>query len=287
MNFRNGYLATIILAAYLLLAPYFVSAEGKVEWSKPQQPFCIAGNLYYVGTYDLACYLVTTSEGHILINEGLDSTVPMIRANVERLGFKFTDIKILLISQAHFDHVGGLAKIQALTGAKVMIDKMDAPVVEDGGNSDYLFGGKGRGSMFKPVKVDRLLSDGDIVTLGGMQLKMLHHPGHTKGACSYLMDIVDKKRTYKVLIANMPTILDDTKAGMATYPNVDKDFAYTLHSLKTVKFDLWVAAHASQFYLHENHKDRKGYHPELFMDKKHYDEELKELSQDYVKKFGR
>ena len=113
--------------------PYYDST-----WSKPYEPFRIAGNLYYVGTYDLACYLIATPKGHVLINSGLAESVPMIRKNVEALGFKISDIKILLTTQAHYDHVAGLAEIKQLTGAKMMVQEADAQVLADGGSSDFV-----------------------------------------------------------------------------------------------------------------------------------------------------
>lgn len=245
-----------------------VNMPDKPEWSKPYKPFRIAGNLYYVGTYDLACYLITTPRGHILINEALDKTVDQLKTNVESLGFKFSDIKILLISQAHFDHTGGIATIKKITGAKVMIDEQDAPVVEDGGNSDYLYGGKGVGSLFTPVKVDRRLHNHDIIQLGGTKLEMLHHPGHTKGSCSYLLTVKDEQKSYRVLIANIPYMLDEvTLPSMPTYQNVGKDFLYTYDAMKKLDFDIWLAAHASQFNLHDKRKEGDGYNPRVFTDK--------------------
>lgn len=220
------------------------------DWVKPYPPFRIAGNLYYVGTYDLGCYLITTPKGHILINTGLESSVPQIQAAIERLGFRFTDIKILLATHAHFDHVGGMANIKRLTGAKLMVGKGDGSVMNDGGNSDFIFGGKG--PLFKPVGPDRLLNDRDTVELGGMKVTVLSHPGHTKGACSYLFDVKDNQRTWRVLIANMPSILSETKlSGLPGYPDVGKDYAHTLEAMKNIRFDIWLASHASQFNLSE------------------------------------
>ncbi len=252
------------------------------EWSKPYTPFRIAGNLYYVGTYDLACYLITTPEGHILINTALDNTVDMLRANVESLGFKFKDIKIILISQAHFDHCGGMAAIQKMTGAKVMIDEKDAPVVADGGNSDYLYGGKGVGSLFTPVKVDRKLHDHELIELGGTKLEILHHPGHTKGSCSYLLTVKDEQRSYRVLIANIPTMLSEVKLpGMPTYPEVGKDFMNTYAAMKKLKFDIWVAAHAGQFMLHEVRKETDGYNPDAFSNVQKFYATIDEMQEQY------
>ena len=131
------------------------STKMHPEWSRPYPPFQIAGNLYYVGTYDLACYLIVTYQGNILINTGLASSAPVIKANIEKLGFKLADTKILLTTQAHFDHMGAMAAIKKITGAKMMVDKGDSAVVSDGGRSDYAQNGDV--SVFEPVKIDRIL----------------------------------------------------------------------------------------------------------------------------------
>src|SRR5450432_1986313 len=228
------YLSTSLLIAGLSLSGLYSTAQKLIplpsdqpSWSQDYEPFRIAGNLYYVGTYELASYLITTPQGHILINTGLPGSEIMIRSHVEALGFRFSDIKILLATHAHFDHVGAMAEVKKITGAKMMIEEKDAPVLADGGNSDYLFGGKG--SMFLPVSADSLLHDQDTVKLGGMQIVVLHHPGHTKGACSFLFEVKDETRSYRVLVANMPTLLDQTRfPDMPTYPGVAKDYAYTL-----------------------------------------------------------
>nr|WP_197901664.1 MBL fold metallo-hydrolase [Rhodocytophaga rosea] len=117
-------------------------ATTPTEWSTPYSPFRIAGNLYYVGTYDLACYLITTPKGSILINTGLASSQPLIKASIESLGFQFSDIKILLTTQAHYDHLGAMAAIKKATRAQMMINAKDASVLKDGGKSDYALGGK-------------------------------------------------------------------------------------------------------------------------------------------------
>jgi metallo-beta-lactamase class B len=264
---------------------YAQHPTGDPEWVKPYKPFRIVGNLYYVGTSDLACYLITTQQGHILINQGVEKAVPQLQRNVEKLGFRFSDIRILLNSQAHFDHVGGTAQIQKLTGARIMADAADVPVMEDGGVSDYALGGH---ELFTPLKVDRLLHDKDTISLGGMQIVMLHHPGHTKGSCSYVFDVKDGAHIYKVLIANMPTIIPQTNlAGMPGYPDVAKDYAYTLNSLKHQQFDIWLAAHTNQFYPQDVRKESDGYRPAAFADKKRYMQELDELEAKYNEKLSK
>jgi metallo-beta-lactamase class B len=253
------------------------------EWAKPYQPFRIAGNLYYVGTYDLACYLITTPQGNILINTGLAASGKQIKSNIETLGFRFADTKILLNTQAHYDHMGAMAAIKKKTGAQLMMNEKDVAAAEDGGNSDYALGGKG--STFKPVKPDRLLHDGDTVQLGNMQLVMLNHPGHTKGSCSFLFTVKDERQSYKVLIANMPTIVTDKSfTELTTYPEVAGDYAYTLKAMKNISFDIWVASHAGQFELHDKHKPGDAYNPAAFRDQAGYDASLNDLQKDYDKK---
>ena len=278
-----------ILAANLLLISFLSAAQKhykvpvtQKDWSRDYRPFCIAGNLYYVGTYDLACYLITTPQGHILINTGLAESAPMIRKHVEALGFKFSDIKILLATHAHYDHVGAMAQIKKMTGAKMMVNENEAAVLADGGKSDYAMGGKG--PLFEPVKADGLLHDRDTVSLGGMQLLAMHHPGHTKGATSFLFDVTDENRTYRVLIANMPSVIVDTLSGNPRYPGIIKDYAYTFAALKNLKFDIWLSSHASQFGLHDKHGPGDGYHPGKFIDRPGYDAEVNNLEKEYLKK---
>lgn len=279
----------LIPVLFLLIARISLVAQklaplsnNNKEWSDPCEPFRIAGNLYYVGTYDLSSYLLATPKGHILINTGLAESVPMIKKNIEQLGFRMSDIKILLTTQAHFDHVAGMADIKKRTGAKMWVDEKDAQVLEDGGNSDYYMGGKG--PLFLPVKADKLLKDLDTISLGGTKLEMLHHPGHTKGSCSYLVTVKDEKKSYTVLIANIPTILGGTNlSGMPGYPDIGKDFGYTIEAMKKVQFDLWVASHTSQFDMHKKRKKGDAYNPEAFAGRSDYDAVMAEREADYKK----
>jgi len=281
--FRNIMLAVALLMSIVVSAQSITEPKIKAEWLQPYKPFRIVGNLYYVGTYDLASYLITTTNGNILINTGLASSAAQIKSNIETLGFKFANTKILLISHAHYDHVGAMAAIKKMTNAKLMADEKDAEVLATGGATDYELAKYG--ITFKPVKVDRLLHDGDIISLGDMQLLVLRHPGHTKGACSFLFTVRDDQRSYKVLIANMPTIITERPfAAITAYPNIAKDYAYTLNALKNMSFDIWLAAHASQFNLHDKHKLDDAYNPAAFIDQKGYDAELSDLQKLYNEK---
>lgn len=165
----------------------------------------------------------------------------------------------------------------------MMVDEGDAAVLADGGRSDYAL--DVTESLYAPVKVDRLLHNGDAVKLGGMNVVMLHHPGHTKGSCSFLFDVKDSKSTYKVLIANMPTIITDKNFhNIPNYPNIIEDYEYTFAAMKKLSFDIWLASHASQFDLNVKHKPGSAYNPVAFMDRKGYDAEIKELEAEYLKK---
>lgn len=285
-------LKTLLLATCLLCATLFAYPQQitkltpSPEWSKAYTPFRIVGNLYYVGTYELTSYLIVTPKGNILINTGLPGSEQMMREQVEKLGFKFADTKILLTNQVHPDHVGAMAAIKKMTGAKIIVNEKDAQELADGGKSDYVLTDK---SFFYPaVKADMLLHEHDTIKLGGMQIVALHHPGHTRGATSFLFDVKDGHSSYRVLIANMPSIVGDTKLhGMPTYPNVGKDFAYTLKTMKNLKFDIWLAAHASQFDLEKKHKPGDPYNPDAFRNQKGYDATLRDLNEAYLKKLGR
>lgn len=280
---RIIYILTLLISCQQLMARQISVKEPPVnnpEWTKTYAPFRIAGNLYYVGTYDLASYLITTNEGHILINTGVASSAGSIKNSIEKLGFRFSDIKILLTTQAHYDHLGAMAAIQQQTGAQFMVNRPDSAVVTDGGFSDYAFGGQ---VSFAPIPISRVLQDKDTITLGNTRLVMLSHPGHTKGSCSYLLTTsAAKGKSYRVLIANMPSIVTDKKLDeVSNYPQIAQDYAYTLAAMRQLSFDLWVASHASQFDLHKKHKPGSSYRPEAFRDREGYDKSLDELQASY------
>jgi len=281
------YTLKYILPAVLLFITTVATAQKihepkytRPEWTKPYPPFRIAGNLFYVGTYDLCCYLITTSKGNILINTGIASSFNQIKKSIETLGFKLSDTKILLTTQAHYDHVGAMAAIKKTTGAQFMVNEGDADVMATGGNTDYEFGGKG--SLFEPVKADRLLHDKDTISLGDMQLVMLHHPGHTKGSCSFLFTVKDEQRSYKMLIANMPSIVAEKPfPQVVAYPGIATDYAYTFRAMKNLSFDLWMASHSNQCMLHKKHRPGDAYNPAAFADRVGYDSVLNELQKNY------
>jgi metallo-beta-lactamase class B len=265
------------VAAVWATSPALSQAQGfrqlpitNEAYVKPFEPLRIVGNLYYVGTYDLAVYLIPTREGNILINTGVNDSVPGIRANIEKLGFKFSDIKLLLATHGHWDHVAGMAEIKRLTGARMLMHEDDAELLETGGGYDFRFP-NGRGSVYEPIKVDQRLKDGDKVKLGEVELTLHHHPGHTKGASSFTYTTQDAGRDYTVLIVNMGSINPGVKVSyMPAFPQITSAYATTLAKQKQLHPDVWVASHAAQFDLHKKYKPGDAYDPNRFADPQGY-----------------
>ena len=218
-------------------------------WTAPLPPFHIAGNLYYVGSQDLAAYLVVTPAGNILINSNLERSVPQIRRSIEQLGFRFADIRILLISHAHLDHAAGSAAIKHLTGAQYMVMDGDVSVVESGGRTDFAYG---NGSRYPATNVDRVLHDGDEVRLGGAVLVAHKTPGHTRGCTTWTMPLEEQGRRLQAVIVGSWNVnpgfrLIDTPARKASYPGIAADFARTFATLRALPCDVFLGAHGSYF----------------------------------------
>jgi len=222
-------------------------AQQDPAWTAPQTPYRIIGNVYYVGSKELASFLITTPQGLILINSNLTSSVPMIRKNVEALGFRFSDIKILLISHAHFDHASGSAEIKRLTGARYMVMDADVPVVESGGRDDFALGNSPE-YRFPVTKVDRVLHDGDKVRLGNAVLVAHLTPGHTKGCTTWTMKVNEGGHVYNVVIVGSAYFLSSYKlVGDPSYPNMAQDFELTFRTLKALPCDVFLGAHGSYY----------------------------------------
>jgi metallo-beta-lactamase class B len=219
------------------------------DWTEPFPPHRVIGNVYYVGSRGLASFLITTPEGHILLNSNLDSSVPLIRASVEKLGFKFADVKILLISHAHWDHCAGSFGIKELTAARYMVMDADAPVIEAGGKGDFQYG-ESPDSRFKPVKVDRVLHDGDEVKLGGATLVAHLTPGHTKGCTTWTMKVSDGGKTYDVVFVGSPNVNPGYKlVNNRLYPGIAADYERTFRVLHSLPCDVFLGAHGDYYGL--------------------------------------
>lgn len=235
-----------------------VRAQQSPEWTEPFPPFHIAGNLYYVGSKGLANYLITTPDGNILINSDLEANVPLIRASIEKLGFKFSDVKILLISHAHWDHDAGSSMIKSLTGARYMVMDADVPVVESGGKADFQYGAD-PSTLYPPTKVDRVLHDGDEVTLGGTVLVAHLTPGHTKGCTTWTMKVREGGKTYDVVIVGSPNVNAGYKlVGNALYPEIAADYERMFRVLTSLPVDIFLGAHGDYFGLAAKYRRLQG-----------------------------
>jgi metallo-beta-lactamase class B len=207
----------------------------------------VIDNVYFVGSKEVAIYLVTTPQGHILINAGLEASVPMIQASVEKLGFQFHDIRILLISHAHFDHDAGAATIKELTRGRYMVMDADVPVVQSGGQEDFFYG-KMPGMLYPPAKVDRVLHDGDTVELGGTVLTAHLTPGHTKGCTTWTMKVRNGAQTLDVVIVGSPNVNPGYKlVNNTAYPQIAADFQKTFRVLRSLHCDVFLGAHGSYY----------------------------------------
>src|SRR5215212_386193 len=259
-------------ALSIIISVILAASDAPVQndWTEPFPAFRIAGNLYYVGSKGLANYLITTPQGHILINSDMEANVPMIRKSVESLGFKFSDVKILLISHAHWDHCAGSAAIKQLTGAKYMVMEGDDDVVESGGKSDFQYGNDPT-ALYPPTNVDRVLHDSDEVKLGDSRLKAHLTPGHTKGCTTWTMEVIDGSKLRDVVIVGSPNVNPGYKlVGNTVYPGMAEAFEKTFRVLRALPVDCFLGAHGSYFDLEKKYERFKMGESTAFLDRVGY-----------------
>ena len=244
----------IAAALSLLAIPASLAQTAKPAKSDPEkylEPFPahhVAGNIYFVGSKGQAVYLITTPAGNILINSGVPGSPPMIKDSIEKLGFKYSDTKILVISHAHFDHDAGSAQIVKETGAKYEVMDADVPVVESGGKQDFNYGDKGGENIYPAVKVDRVLHDGDTVSLGGTVLTAHKTPGHTKGCTTWTMQVKDGGKTLNAVFVGSPNVNPGyVLVGNKKYPGIAQDYEKTFQVLKALPADLFLGAHGDYY----------------------------------------
>lgn len=282
----------------LLLFLFFscpVMAQVDPSWTTPVAPFQIADNLYYVGSQDLASYLVETSKGNILINANLVSSPPQIKASVEKLGFHWKDIKILLNSQAHDDHMGGAAQIIRETLAKNMVMDGDVSVVESGGRTDFLSPSPNVPG-YTPSHVDRVLHDGDTMVLGGVTLVAHKTAGHTRGCTTWTMrshlpgEPTGTKRD--IVIVGGTSFWSEyhfvaTPGHRVSYPGIVKDFRHTFAELRKLHCDVFLGAHGGYFDLLKKlqHYPKDG--PHVFVDPEGYKQFVTSSEEKFVKELSK
>ena len=268
-----------------LFIPALLCAQGNADWDKPFPAHKVGGNLYYVGTEGLSTYLITTPQGHILINASFERTVPLIRTAVESLGFKFSDVKILLTSHAHGDHAEGTAMIKELTGAKIMVMQGDEGIIESGGQGDFLYTNKG----WKPCKVDRVLKDRDEVKLGGVTLTARLTPGHTRGCTTWTMKVRDQGKDLLAVIVGSPNVNPGYQlVNNSKYPAMAADFAKSFSIWKELKADVFLGAHGAYYGMLEKYeKLKKGGAGNPFIDPAGYRAYIADREKAYLENLAR
>jgi metallo-beta-lactamase class B len=237
----------------------FSQASAPNGWNDPFPPHKVMDNLYFVGTKELASFLLTTPDGHILMNSNYESSVPLIRANVEKLQFKFTDIKILIAGHAHPDHVEGDAMVKSMTNAQVVVGRLD-----EAATRNFKPGGKEH-------PIDRLVDDGDKVTLGGTTLTAHVMPGHTRGCLAWTLDLKENGKTYHALVEC--SLNGQFLQSLDQYPGIVDDFRATYKKARTLPAEVWVSSHGSFYNLAEKFaklEKRGANDPNPFVDPQGY-----------------
>ena len=249
MTYKTYFSLSFVL--FLLIFPSLALAqadETSRAWNQPVKPFRIIGTVYYVGATEVSSFLITTPNGHILLDSGLFETVPLIKQNIATLGFKLEDVKIIINTHAHYDHAGGLALLRQLTCAKFYGSGADAPLLANGGKGDPNFGDR---FPFQPVTTDRMLNDGDTVELGGVTMKANLTPGHTRGCTTWSMKVQEGGKTYEVVFVGSASAPGYRLVNNSAYPTIVADYEKTFRVLKSLKCDVFLAAHGSFFSLKE------------------------------------
>jgi metallo-beta-lactamase class B len=237
-------------------------AAERADWNKPSEPFHIVGNVWYVGTEDLAVFLIKTPAGAILMDAGLPESVPLIEKNIATLGVQLKDIKYLIDLHAHFDHAGGLAELQQKTGAKVVSGAGDKPILERG----YITFGPSAPIHFPPVHVDRTVKDGDMLILGGAQMTARATPGHTPGCTAWTLSVREGGVRYHVVFSCSITVAGNPLVNNAEYPQIVTDYRSSFADLKALKADVFLAEHARVFDAHGKAEKAKAGGPNPFVD---------------------
>lgn len=250
-----------LASAALAVAPLAAVAQPS-SWNDPFPPHQVMDNLYYVGTTMLSSFLITTPEGHILVSANYESSVPIIKANVEELGFDFEDIKILISGHAHPDHIEGNALVKELTGAEVVVGRLEVPAIEAARTPDG-----------RPLPIDRIVDEGDTVSLGGTTLTAHLLPGHTKGCLAWSLDLEEDGRTYYGFIECSLNGRFLDYVDNEDYPNIVDDMRATYRKAREIPAEVWVSSHGVFYGLDEKYaklETRREGDPNPFVDPEGY-----------------
>ena len=251
------------------------------EWNKPIPPFRIAGNLYYVGAIEIASYLITTPQGHFLLDGGFVETATQIEHNIVELGFKLSDVKYLLNSHAHYDHAGGLAELKKVSGAKFVASEGDAGLLRKGGHGDFRFGDT---LFFPSIEPDKIILDGESLQLGDQVMTAHLTPGHTRGNTTWTTKIKDGARAYHVVFVGSQSSLDYKFVGQESYPGIAADFVKSFPVLKNLPCDIFLASHGSFFRFVDKHERFMRGDANAFVDPDGYNRYLSESEKDFRRK---
>lgn len=253
----------LIAAAALVALP--AQAQGPASWTTPTAPFKVADNLYYVGSAGISVWLITTPKGHIVIDGGMPGAAAQIEKSITELGFQPKDVKLLLSTHAHFDHAAGLADLKADTGAQMVAMAQDKAALETG---TYPGSEEVKAFNFKPVKVDRVIHDGQVVELGGARLTAHLTPGHTAGCTTWTFPVTDQGRKLTALVYCSTSVAANrlvSRTRPPQYPGIVDDYRKAFATLKTLKADIFLVPHAEQFGL-EAKRAKLGQGPNPFVD---------------------
>jgi metallo-beta-lactamase class B len=249
-------------ATLVIVLGYQWRAAIKRNRSVPDEPFRIAGNLYYVGATGVTAFLLTGPAGHVLIDGGYPETAPLITGSISKLGFNIKDVKVLVNSHAHFDHAGGLRELRQASGAELWISEGDAPIIEAGGAGDrgtygpLRFLGIGR---FPAAHVDHRFKDGDTVRVGPVVLTAHVTAGHTPGCTSWSFPLRDGDRELLAVDICSLTLLPFMKlVEPESYPGIRSDFERSFQTLRSLPADIFLASHASFFDMGRKRRERAG-----------------------------
>jgi metallo-beta-lactamase class B len=277
-------IAVAVAGIFLALNGVFAqTSERDRSWNKPVAPFRIAGNLYYVGADEITSYLITTTQGHFLLDGGFVETAPQIARNIQELGFKLSDVKFLLNSHAHYDHAGGLAELKKRTGAKFLASEGDAELLRRGGRGDFRFGDA---IPFPPIAPDQIVHDGEAIGLADQVMTSHLTPGHTKGNTSWSTRIRDGDKTCDVVFIGSQSSLDYKFVGEESYPGIGADFENSFVTLNRLPCDIFLASHASFFHFLEKHERLLRGDANAFIDPDGYRKYLCDSEKDFRDKLA-
>ncbi|HEY6644380.1 subclass B3 metallo-beta-lactamase [Povalibacter sp.] len=262
----------------------FLSTLGKtLKWEEPAEPVRIAGPMYFVGTQGLGAFLFTTSEGHVLMNTGMPSSGPMMVESIRKLGFKPEDIKVMINGHAHFDHAGAFAYFKDHFGVQLAVMEGDVAAMESGDRNDFRYADD---FAYPPVKVDRILRDGDTIRMGDVLLTAYDTPGHTPGSTTWIANIVAEGKAYVVAFPDGAGFNPGYRlVKNPSYPGITDDYRRTHHRLEMLKPDIWLTHHNEYYGLEDKRQraktegvkawiDPEGYRRFIAVKKRQFEDEI-------------